>query len=95
MSEKLSKQAEVVIPDASRHLRRLCKHFAHKVTAVWNDERGEVDFAEGKCLLHTTDQGLHFLCEAENQGDLHEIVDTIDRHFARFTRDTGLSLQWQ
>ena len=85
---------EIMGADARRYLHRLCKHFSHKVHADWSENQGYVEFAMGSCRMTAGAEALSFQCEAANQSDLQEIVDTIDRHFVRFAEKHKLSLSW-
>ncbi len=80
--------------DAQRLLNRLCKHFSHKVMVKWENHLGFIEFTMGVCYLEANDASLHFRCEAKNELDLEEIIDTIDSHFKRFADDKDIALIW-
>lgn len=86
--------AELVIDNPQRYLRRLCKHFSHKVRAEWSDARGQVGFAMGVCELLACDERLMVICAANNRGDLTDIVDTLDRHIHGFAKGKDYNLRW-
>lgn len=87
--------ARVETPLGSKYLQRLCKHFAHKVRADWDENRGKVTFAEGICILQADAQGLQLTCSADSGQELVEIVETLDRHFIRFAKAEAPELIWQ
>lgn len=90
----VEKKATINTDEASRFLRMLCKHFAHKVEADWNDDSGWVAFAMGRSDMQATADKLHVTCQAENQSDLDEVADTIKSHFDRFAQRQELVLNW-
>ena len=47
---------------ASRYLAQLCKHFAHKVSVEWSEDKGEVDFGMGRCDLEASRGELRIGC---------------------------------
>ncbi|MBU1311745.1 MAG: DUF2218 domain-containing protein [Gammaproteobacteria bacterium] len=87
--------ARITTANGSKYLQRLCKHFAHKVRANWDENRGQVIFAEGVCTLEADVLGLQLICSAASQQDLMDIVDTMDRHFIRFAKAEAPELNWQ
>lgn len=100
MSEQLSasqfhRKGRVKTSDGSKYLQRLCKHFSHRVSADWDENRGKVTFAEGTCSLQADASGLQMTCSANSQQELVEIVDTLDRHFIRFAKAEAPTLIWQ
>lgn len=98
MSEQPSqfqRSARAQTSNASKYLQRLCKHFAHRVTAEWNEVLGNVSFAEGSCMLQADASELQVTCYADSAQDLAEIVDTLDRHFIRFAKAEAPELIWQ
>lgn len=94
-SAQFHRTAQVNTPHGSKYLHRLCKHFAHKVRANWDESRGQVIFAEGVCTLEADALGLQMICCAASKQDLMDIVDTMDRHFIRFAKTEAPALDWQ
>ena len=91
----LEKHAVIATDEAARIVRMLCKHFAHKVKADWDEESGWVEFAMGRCDMQAKASDFQVRCQAANQSDLEEVADTIKSHFDRFTQPQGLVLEWR
>lgn len=91
----LTQSARVETVKGSKYIERMCKHFQHKVEAGWDQTSGWVTFAEGSCDLVLQDSALTFVCKANSQAELQDIVDTIDRHFDRFAKAEALTLTWE
>lgn len=81
-------------PQASRLLSRLCKHFSHKITAHWDEHRGDLIFSIGHCQLLADAQGLSLTCTADNTADLLEVQDVMQRHLKGFLAQDELVLVW-
>ena len=79
---------------AGRYLQQLCKHFAHKVTASWNDSSGEVAFAPGSCAMRAEPDALDFLCHAETADDAQKLITIIEMHLIRFAWRDHVELNW-
>lgn len=84
----------VVDIDGGRMIKRLCKHFSHKIDAGWNESLGYIEFAMGFCDMTGSKDKLDFRCGADSEIELKEITDCISIHFARFSRRVECSLQW-
>lgn len=91
----LEKHAVIATDEAARFVRMLCKHFAHKVKADWDDNNGWVEFAMGRCEMRADPDELHIQCQAANQSELEEVADTIKSHFDRFAQRQRLVLNWR
>lgn len=85
----------VVDIDGKRMIKRLCRHFSHKVNARWNEGRGYIEFAMGFCDMRGNANQLNFRCGANSEAELREIVDCIEAHFTRFMKQFECSLEWK
>ena len=86
--------ASVPTQAASLHLKKLCKHFQHKVEVRFTDTEGQIDFKIGRCDLVATPDALQVQCSAPTPDELADVMDTIKRHFDRFAEKEGLVLEW-
>jgi len=89
-----SRTASIPTQAASLHLKKLCKHFQHKVDVRFSDTVGRIDFGIGTCSLQATEDRLQIRCEAATDEELQDVMDTIKRHFDRFAEKDGLVLEW-
>jgi len=78
----------------SKYINKLCKHFTHRVTAEWGEDKGTVFFDMGVCVMTATEDLLSVVCTAETASELDEILDTMKRHFDRFAVKDQLVLNW-
>lgn len=79
----------------SKYIKRLCKHFAHKVTVEYDDDKGEILFNMGKGAITKTVDGLVMRAEANSAEDLATVIDIMDRHFVRVAWQEELTLNWE
>jgi|GEM_PF-391720 len=80
--------------DSTKMIKRLCKHFSHKINTKWDGNHGEIYFAMGFCELQGDVSFLTLRCGANNLNDLTEVTDCIDSHVLRFSKKTIKSTQW-
>ena len=78
----------------SKYIKHLCRHFAHKVEAVFNEQEGRVQFNQGFCLMQLSSSGLNFYCQSENSENMRIIQYILDDHLRRFARTETLSYGW-
>lgn len=90
-------QTTLSSPHCAKYLVTLCRHFARKVPAEWDEHSGEVTFAMGTCRFSLGHEGqqLDVLCEAENKENLHMVRQIIEHHLTMFSRRETLAVKWQ
>lgn len=79
----------------TKYIRHLCRHFNHKVEAVFNEHEGRVEFKQGFCLMQQNTNKLYFYCQAENSENMKIIQYILDDHLHRFARTETLNYEWQ
>ncbi|MDH4982145.1 DUF2218 domain-containing protein [Hyphomicrobium sp. D-2] len=88
-------KAEVKTPKASVYLVQLCKHFAHKVHATYDDSHGTVRFKPGVCIMRADRDVLSLHCEADSEHALATVKATVGDHLVRFAwREELPSVEW-
>lgn len=79
-----------------RYLGQLVKHFAHKIDAKLDGDRGYAKFDFGKANLSADAEGLHMAVEANDDEALARTKVVIESHLVRFAfREELESLDWQ
>ncbi|GAA3955828.1 DUF2218 domain-containing protein [Allohahella marinimesophila] len=86
--------ATVATTSAGLYLKKLCRHFQHKVTVDFGDTTGRIDFKVGTCDLKADSAALKLFCVSSNEEDLEDVKDTMKRHFDRFGEKDELVLGW-
>ncbi len=79
-----------------RYLGQLCKHFAHKIDAVAEGDKGYVRFDFGTASLSSDPDALHMAVEAQDDEMLTRIKGVMESHLVRFAfREELEGLDWQ
>ena len=89
---KLSTTLETA--SASKYLQQMCKHFAHKVPAEWNEETAKITFEPGICTMTAEDGGLAINLEGNTTEDAQRLIYVIESHLMRFAWREEVDLDW-
>ena len=80
---------------AERLMKALCNHFARKITAHYEGDKGYIDFGIGKCEITATASTLTFRVEAENGNNLSRVEGVVVEHLLRFTPGEDIQFVWK
>jgi|SRR5690625_3671901 len=80
--------------EASRFIKRLCKHFSHKVNVEFDESSGHVDFPMGLCDMKATDNTLTFEVKADDKEKLQKVQQVISSHADQFARNEPFEWEW-
>lgn len=90
-----SSQTCIQSEHAARYLNTLCRHFARKVAASWNEQQGEVQFVDGLCKMWLdADVSLVICCETPSEQQLDKVESILTMHIQMFQRREELSINW-
>ena len=87
-------EAQVKSEEASRYLVQLCKHFAHKTPADFDERQGRVDFQPGLCVMKALGNELSLRCEAQTEPTLYHVKSIVEIHLVRFAWREKIALTW-
>ena len=89
--------SKTIIPteQASRYLQQLCKHFAHKLPATFDEQLGQIVFSIGECRLAATEGVLRLSLESPNAAEMPQLQDVVERHLVRFAFREELKMDWR
>lgn len=88
-------RARVATPQARKYLVQLCKPFAHKLPATWDEQSGHIAFSLGDCRLQAGADRLELALEAPDPAALGQLQDVVARHLVRFAFRETLPIDWQ
>ncbi len=91
----IASKGRVATPLAATYLARLCKHFAKKVPATWDEAHGSAEFPFGRCELSATEDELRFHCTAPDAAAMAQLQDVIGLHVGMFTKRAPLRVAWE
>ncbi len=87
--------ASVATEKPTPYMKQLCKHFGHKVEVAFDDERGTIVLAMGRCELDATHAGvLKMHAQAADAESLARTEQVVGSHLERFGRRDELSVSW-
>ena len=94
--EKTVPNSHVVIPTAhaSKYLKQMCKHFAHKVEVDFDDFRAHVAFPPGPCQMNADASELVISCQSDSEKGIEVMQSIIDQHIVKFAWREDLKLNW-
>ena len=87
--------AEVAIPEASRYLQQLCKHFQHKLPATFDERSGRIEFSIGNCRLDADEGTLRLSLSTPDARRMGELQDVVARHLLRFAFRDPPKIEWR
>ncbi len=87
--------ARVETENASRFLKQLCKHFAHKLPTGFDDADGRIDFPIGVVRLAADATGLDLSLESSSEEQRAELEDVVARHLLRFAFREDMAIDWR
>jgi len=80
---------------AERLMKALCNHFARKITARYEGDKGYIEFGDGKCEITATSSTLTLQVKAENADDLARVERVVVEHLLRFTPEDNFQINWR
>jgi uncharacterized protein len=87
--------ATIETDKAERLMKALCNHFARKIAARYEGNKGYIEFQNGKCELTATSTALMFQAEAENAEGLTHVMQAVSKHLLRFTPGEDIPFNWK
>ena len=81
--------------NAERLMKALCNHFARKITARYEGNKGYIEFGDGKCEITATSSTLTFQAEAEDVDGLDHVKRAVVKHLQRFTTGEDVQFDWK
>jgi len=91
----LQSTAEIETAQAAAYLIRLCKHFAHKLSATtYDDHAGHIPFPAGDCELSTQGNRLRLALKAKDKDGLERLKEVVTNHLLRFAFRENLAVHW-
>jgi uncharacterized protein len=87
--------ASVATEKPTPYMKQLCKHFGPTVEVAFDDERGTIVLAMGRCELDATHAGvLRMRAQAADAESLARTEQVVGSHLERFGRRDELSVSW-
>ncbi len=88
-------RANVTLVSASASMKKLCRHFSHKIETEFDDESGSVRFPFARVELKADGQQLTIQVEADDEQGLERGREVIGSHLIRFATRQQVELNWE
>ena len=88
-------QAHVSTESGQLYLKKLCRHFAHKIPATVTGDQGIIEFPFGRCLIDTTEECMHFRMEVGEETQVPTAERVVGEHLQRMAPAEKLEIRWQ
>lgn len=79
---------------AERLMKALCNHFARKIIARYEGDKGYIEFRDGKCEITVAPDILTLQVEAANADSLARVERVVVDHLVRFTPEEEIQINW-
>lgn len=89
--------ARVPTHSASRYLQQLAKHWSHKMTVVFDEQEGTIDFPSGSRLeMRADSESLDVVLRVPDGEDTVRMREVVSSHLDRFAfREAPLTFDWR
>ena len=87
--------ADVRTDHAVAYMRRLCRHFSHKIAVSFDDEKGHIEFPFGTCEIQTSPTHMNFVIDVPDAQQLGRAEDVVARHLERMANKDDPVIEWE
>jgi hypothetical protein len=87
-------EARVSTEKPADYIVRLCKHFAHKTPATYDDTTGRIAFEMGVCRLVAEPDLLVLTVEGADAEAIERLEGVVARHLERFAWKEAPAIDW-
>jgi len=90
----MQSQAVVQTPSGEIYLKKLCRHFAHKVPAMLSGEQGIIDFPFGRCRIAVGPDHIRLSTDLNDAHQAASAEGIVTEHLVCMARREDLTVQW-
>lgn len=88
-------QATVETRHGALYLKKLCRHFAHKVPVALDGEQGRIELPFALCRIETDDGQMLFHLDIDDAEDAGRAEQVMTDHLLRMANKDDPSVHWQ
>ena len=81
--------------EASSYIRKLCKHFAHKIKVTYDEKEGIAEFPFGRALMTAGSETLRFDISSDTFEGIRQIKYVLVTHLEKFAFRESLEIGWK
>jgi hypothetical protein len=87
-------EARVTTEHGAAYVKKLCRHFAHKVPTQQADNKARIEFPFGHCRIETGDKHVHFSMVVDNPDAIDKAEQVVAEHFIRMANRDKPEVVW-
>ena len=87
--------ARVATLHGAAYARRLCKHFAHKFSATFGDDRGRIEFPFGMCTIDVDSEKMDIRIELNDAAAADRAESVVADHLVRMANKDEPIVEWE
>ena len=76
------------------YLRRLCRHFAHKIPASVDGQHGTVEFPFGLCRIDVDENEMRIQVDVDNVANMDRAEAVVADHLVRMANRDEPIVEW-
>jgi hypothetical protein len=89
-----SARGEASTVNATKILRRLCKHWSHKYAVEFDDSDGTIQLRDTRCTLQAMPDRLRVTLASPDDAVLARMREVVAEHLQRMSGDEALAVRW-
>lgn len=86
--------ATILTKEGSAYIRKLCRHFVHKIPASYTESDGRAELPGCVCLMHADTDTLAFTITGGSAEEVMKGEAIITRHLLKFAFREQLEIFW-
>ncbi len=88
-------EATIKTTEGSSYIRKLCKHFAHKIKVAYDEKEGTAEFPFGRALMTADSETLRFDIASDSFEGVSRIKYVLVTHLEKFSFRENLAIVWK
>ncbi len=81
--------------EGSSYIRKLCKHFVHKIKVTYDEKEGSAEFPFGRALMTADSETLRFDISSDSFEGISRIKYALVTHLEKFAFRENLEIVWK
>ena len=86
--------ADVQTKFGPSYLKRLCRHFSHKVPTEFDDNHGRIEFPFGVCTIDATGESMILAVELPDSKEVDRAERVVGDHLVRMANKDEPVVEW-
>lgn len=87
-------EAKVATEYGALYVKKLCRHFGHKVPIQQDTNKARIDFPFGNCRIEIDEKQVYFSMDVANPDDIDKAEQVVADHFLRMANQDKPEIVW-